>query len=368
MKTNRNWMKRAAMLSAMATCALTATGAEPVREQVKACFERQYAEQLRQFTIPYQIQVADPIPDGDNGFYAADVIMHVAPTSAIYKTVIEPTGETTWTAPHIDDDIDEALLTAAQRDEMNARIQRFLLTDFNVVEPINGVELNSYLKSTARFRIDLAGTDNAKVVGSGNEGKINFSSVRFFELHSAADVASGRVFVAGTAAYEKGKQRHFKKRFEIGTACAAINENAGFVKALRILETNSTAVADETLSVYTRNMTTPRLQKLRDQSKSIRHIREGDVQIIRRKHMELKAYAKNGGMTPKAFADREARIEKEMETTVKKRQKELQVIEEQISKERRSIHNTIRQRPRNYENDAKSNFDAAVKEFNAFVK
>ena len=367
MKARTMWFKRAAMLSAMAACALKATGAEPVSEQVKACFERQYAEQFSQFTIPYQIQVADPIPDGDDGFYTADVIMHIAPTSAIYKTVIEPTGETTWTTPHIDDDIDESLLTAAQRDEMNARIQRFLLTDFTVVAPIDGVELNSYLKSTARFRIDLVGTDNAKVVGSGNEGKINFSSVRFFELHSAADVASERVFVAGTAAYEKGKQRHFRKRFEIGTACSSINENAGFVKALRIMSTNSTAVADETLGIYTRNMGTPKLRRLREQSKEIRDVREVDVQAIRNKHdKRRKGMGFDSGNDVSKKMDVE--FEQEMRGAVERRQQELSVVGLQITQEHHEIHDAIRKDPGKYVKEPKARFDASVNKFNTLVK
>ena len=340
--------------------------AESLPEQVKNFFEWQYAEQLQDFTIPHRIEVSNVKPDGDDGFYVADVIVRIAPTSTVYKTIIEPKDETTWTAPQIDDDIDESLLTVAQRDEMNAKIQRFLLTDFTVVAPVADAELNSYLKSTARFKVDSDGTDEATVVGYGNEGKINFSGVRFFELHSATDVSAEKVFVPGTTSYERGKKRHYKKRFEIGTACASINENAGFVKALRIMETNSTAVADETLSIYARDMETPSLRRLREHSKGIREAREKDTQAIHRKHRMRRG--KKASSSTEGVEERDVEFEKELKSVVEARQKELSEVDGQIAEERRNIHNAIRKEPRKYIKAPKARFDASVRDFNTLAK
>ena len=355
---------RMAMLSVV-SCVFVSR-AESLPEQVRSCFERQYAQQLQDFTIPYRIEVSNVKPDGDEGLYIADVIVVIAPTSMVYKTIIEPKDETTWTAPHIADDIDESLLPMAKRDEMNARIQRFLLTDFTVVVPVADAELDNYLKSTARFKVDSAGTDEAKVVGSGNEGKINFSGVRFFELHSASDVSAEKVFVPGTASYEQGKKRHFKKRFEIGTACASINENAGFVKALQIMETNSTAVADETLSIYTRDMGTPKLCRLREQSRGIREAREKDTRAIRHKHRMGRG--KKGSSGAEGVEERDAEFGKELKSVVEARQKELSEVYSQIAQEHRNIHNAIRKEPQKYIKEPKARFDASLRDFNTLVK
>ena len=358
MKLEKLRSLKVTMLAAVVVCAIAASG-KPVEEQVKSCFVRQYEEQLRQFTIPHQIMVSNLRPDGDDGYYTADVLVQIEPTSTVYKVIIEPKGETTWTTPHIDDDIDEALLPASKRDEMNAKIQRFILTDFTVVAPVEQAELGGYLKSVARFRVDFPETDNATVVGSDNEGKISFSGVRFFELHSTADVSSERVFVAGTKEYENGKKRHFKKRWDIGTACASINENAGFVRALRIMETNSTAVADDVLNVYTRNMESPRLHKLRERSKSVRSAYDIEAQSIHRKHIAGK---RNFSST------QQTEIESEIKKTLLEKESELSDIEEQISDEQRAVYAEIRGNPRKYARDFKSRLDVSVDDFNTLLK
>ena len=359
MKLEKLRSLKVTMLAAVVVCAIAASG-KPVEEQVKSCFVRQYEEQLRQFTIPHQIMVSNLRPDGDDGYYTADVLVQIEPTSTVYKVIIEPKGETTWTTPHIDDDIDEALLPASKRDEMNAKIQRFILTDFTVVAPVEQAELGGYLKSVARFKVDFPETDNATVVGSDNEGKISFSGVRFFELHSTADVSSERVFVAGTKEYENGKKRHFKKRRDIGTACASINENAGFVRALRIMATNSTAVADDVLSMYTRDMETPRLRSLRERSRSIRAEREDEVLSMRRRHKK-----KHG---VKESVEEDVNLAEEMKVAMDKRHKELGEVNLQIVQERKSMHDAIRKDPRMFVEEPRARFEKSVRDFNSLVK
>lgn len=361
-------MKCGAALALLAARVLGSTASTSASQQVKACFERQYAEQLSHFTIPHQIQVFDPKPDGDDGFYVSEVVMQISPTSSIYKTVIEPKGETTWTAPQIDNDIDESLLSKEKREEMNARILRFLLTDFTVVAPVESKELNNYLKATARFRMDIVDADNLTVVASGNGGNISFSGVRFFELHSTDDVLMERVFIAGTTSYAKGKERHFKKRREIGNACAAINENAGFVKALRIMETNSAAVSDETLSVYTRNMETQELRKWRERSRIVRGAREKEAQAVRRKYMTLKKTYEKSGMTPKACAAQRIEYEQELNATVQNRKMELLDAESRISHERKRINDAIRENPSQYDEKLKAKFKESIDDLDRLAK